>query len=335
MYEKFFGLRKPPFGMSPDPDVLYLTAAHREASAGLTYAIRRRKGFIVLAGHAGTGKTTLLRNLMNRIPAAEAQTCLVLNPIVSASEFLELLLMSLGVKDFPDSKARRLEILNEIIQDAHDQHRTTVAIIDEAHKLSPVVLEEIRLLTNFETAEEKLLQIVLAGQPELNSILNRPELWQLKQRVAVRLQITPLSREELRHYLEFRWAQAGAITPLPFSEDAISTLSLWSSGIPRVVNAICDNALVNALAKNSRVVERVQVEEAVGDLDIQLREWQARAEVADLPGTTRPGSDEALARTRPQPVPKMEGTVGMTVLDRYVIQSERPFWSRLMRRRLG
>src|SRR6266852_2095381 len=189
MFERHFGLNKSPFAMTPDSGALFLTSSHREALAGLSYALLRRKGFVVLVGEAGTGKTTLLCRLLEIVPEINAQTCVIFNPTLTPAEFFELVLLNFGVNDVPDSKARRLMLLKDLLKKAHDENRVPVLVIDEAHKLSYEVLEEIRLLTNFETSDQKLLQIVLAGQPELNGLLNRKDLWQLKQRVAIRLQI--------------------------------------------------------------------------------------------------------------------------------------------------
>src|SRR5215472_8629790 len=186
MYHQFFGLRKDPFGMTPDPAFLYVTAAHREALAGLTYSILSRKGFVVLTGDAGTGKTTLLTRILQSIPPSRARFSVVLNPTLTPAEFLELALLDFGIGSIPASKAQRLLLLEEFLVKAREQKQVPVLVVDEAHKLPPDVLEEIRLLSNFEQAEAKLLQIVLAGQTELAAVLNRPDLRQLKQRIAVR-----------------------------------------------------------------------------------------------------------------------------------------------------
>jgi general secretion pathway protein A len=268
MYETFFGLNRAPFSMISDPDALFFTEGHREAFAGLSYAITRRKGFAVLEGEAGTGKTTLIRKLLQFLPETGAQVSLVLNPVLSADEFLELVLISLGLSDLPRSKTQRLLQLERLLCEANLAGRTPVLIIDEAHKLSNEVLEEIRLLTNFETAQAKLLQIVLIGQPELKEILNRPELWQLKQRIPVRLRIAPLTQAEARDYMEFRWRWAGSTETIPFTEDALHLIAASSQGIPRVINAICDSALLLAYGDRSRTVSAAAIREAVADLDL-------------------------------------------------------------------
>jgi general secretion pathway protein A len=268
MYYSFFGLSRSPFSMTPDPKALFLTDSHREALAGLSYAVMQRKGFVVLEGQAGTGKTTLLRRLLQMLPQTEALTSMVVNPVLTAAEFLELLLMNFNVGDLPESKAQRLKCLEQLLQGARRDGKVPVLIIDEAHKLNNEVLEEIRLLTNYETDDCKLLQIVLTGQPELRDLLNRPDLWQLKQRVAVRLRIDPLSPDQVKQYIQYRWNRADATTPLPFSDGVVATIAARSKGIPRLINSICDNALLAAFADNTRMVSPQTLEEVVRDLDL-------------------------------------------------------------------
>src|SRR5579872_3045130 len=231
MYYQFFGLQKEPFGMTPDPAFLFLSAAHREALAGLTYAILSRKGFVVLTGDAGTGKTTLLTRVVQSVPESRACFSVVLNPTLTPAEFLELVLLDFGIVEVPASKAQRLTILREFLTEAFQQRRVPVLVVDEAHKLPPDVLEEIRLLSNFELPEGKLLQIVLAGQTELGDLLNRQDLRQLKQRVAVRLAIHPLSAVDVDHYIRHRWQRAEGREPHPFQPEAVRTIAQYSRGI--------------------------------------------------------------------------------------------------------
>lgn len=265
MYEEFFHLRKTPFGMNPDPGCLFMTASHREAFASLLYAISSHKGFIVLTGDAGTGKTSLLRALIK--VADSASFSVILTPTLSADEFLELALLDFGVIDPPASKAQRIVRLQEMLLDMRLRGKSPVLVVDEAHKLSPDVLEEIRLLTNFETTEQKLLQIVLAGQNDLTATLNRYDLRQLKQRIEVRMALKPLSSADLKGYLNHRWQYAGADIPLPFTAEAITLIGGASHGIPRVVNAICDNALLLAYAGGEARIGAAHIQHVLRDLD--------------------------------------------------------------------
>lgn len=276
MYEEFFGLQQSPFMMTPDPHFLFLTPAHREALAGLIYVIVKRKGITLLTGEAGTGKTTLLRTVLESIPGGLAHFGLLIHPTLNAAEFLEMILLELGVEEVPESKARRLIELERILVKAHGEGRVVVLVIDEAHKLSAEVLEEVRLLTNFENAGAKLLQIVLAAQTELDAMLARQELRQLKQRIAYRFTIQPLSAPDVAEYVGYRWLQAGGAQPHAFGEDALDYLALFSGGIPRVVNAICDNALLLAYSEGVPEVRAEHIVKVAKDLAWEADQASAR-----------------------------------------------------------
>jgi general secretion pathway protein A len=294
MYETHFGLQRKPFTMTPDPSFFFQTHGHREALAALLYAVREEKGFIVLTGDAGSGKTTLLSSLLRMIPSTQAVFSLVFNPTVSPDEFLELALLDFGIEEIRSSKAWRLHKLQEVVMEAHTAGRTCVLVVDEAHKLSAEVLEEIRLLTNFENAERKLLQIVLAGQPELRNTLNAENLRQLKQRIAVRCQLQALSGAEVVQYIHFRWLKAGGRQELPFDQDALQIIAHVSGGLPRVINALCDNALLLIYGAGDAIVTAVHVRQVARDLDLGEVEWQ----------TASPNGTPALARLNlPSPVP--------------------------------
>jgi len=254
MYKEFFGLQQFPFNLTPDPSFLYLPSKHREALAGLTYAILERKGFVVLTGDAGTGKTTLIHSVLSRLPSDRVESSIVLNPTLTASEFLEGVLLDFDLRDVSASKAQRLWHFQEFLARVHRENRLAVLIIDEAHKLSLEVLEEIRLLGNFESQTSKYLQILLSGQSELDDLLDRHELRQFKQRIAMRLYIDRLAPLEIQRYICFRWAKAGGREDPPFTADAIAGIAQWSQGIPRLINSICDSALLMAYGDESPLV---------------------------------------------------------------------------------
>jgi len=266
MYTEFYGLTKKPFNMTPDPAFLYLTKQHREALAGLSYAIVERKGFLVLSGVAGCGKTTLLAWVLGRLPTAQVQSSIILNPMLKPEEFLEMAMLDFGLTEIPESKARRLWMLQNYLLQGQREGKINVLIIDEAHKLSPVLLEEVRLLGNLEHGTDKLLQILLIGQPELDEVISRPELWQFKQRINVRVWLEALSDEEVEKYIEHRWAVAGGQTPAPFSPEARAAVAKRSTGIPRLVNSLCDNALTMAFADEAPTITLEHIETAARDL---------------------------------------------------------------------
>jgi general secretion pathway protein A len=262
MYSAFFKLERKPFGMTPDPAFLFLTDQHREALAGLTYAIVERKGFAALSGTAGAGKTTLLSWVLEKLPPEQVQSSVIINPTLTRDEFLEAAMLDFGIQDIPASKANRLWVLQKFLTEGKRNDKISVLVIDEAHKLSSDLLEEIRLLGNFEASDQKLLQVILIGQPELDDVLNRPDLWQFKQRISVRMALKPLSFDEVQRYVQHRWKVAGGSVPTPFTADALASLARWSSGIPRLINSICDNALILAFADTAQHVTSSHIDEA-------------------------------------------------------------------------
>lgn len=284
MYESHFGLQRKPFAMTPDPSFLYQTENHREALAALVYGVLGEKGFIVLTGDAGTGKSTLISRVLRSIPKSKAAFSLVLNPTLTVDEFLESALIDFGIENVPSTKVRRLLALQQFLMAARASGRICVLVVDEAHKLSSEVLEEIRLLTNFENAERKLLQILLAGQTELRDTLNAEELRQLKQRIAVRCELRPLSNGEVADYMNYRWAIAGGSVRAPFEQDAVRFIAHASRGIPRVVNALCDNALTSVYATGDKLVKGHHAKQAAQDLDLEEKEFYLPAFAPQLNG---------------------------------------------------
>ncbi len=332
MYQAHFKLRKNPFAMTPDPNALFATAAHRDALAGLTYAVLDHKGFVVLTGDSGTGKTTVLSRMMRFMPPDRAVFSLVLNPSLDASEFLEAALLDFGLDDIPASKVHRLLLLQRLLTAAQADGKTCVLVVDEAHKLSIEVLEEIRLLTNFENSERKLLQIILSGQTELRELLNRDDLRQLKQRIALRFGLLPLARAEVADYIAFRWMKAGGERQPPFTPDAMDLIAAGSSGIPRLINSLCDNALVLAYGAGDGVVTAQHVGQAARDLD--LADASTRESGPSLsgagPGPVRSQSKLA-ALNLPRPVSSISELqpLRLRTLERYLPPEPKP--SRLTR----
>src|SRR5579863_3995836 len=245
MYLAFFGIAEKPFAITPDPRYLYLSARHADALAHLVYGINEAGGFIQLTGEVGTGKTTTIRSLLARAPK-NAEIALILNPRLSPGELLRTLCeeLGLGVGDADDGNIKELvDVLNRHLLHMHAQGRRVVLIVDEAQDLSPEVLEQIRLLTNLETETQKLLQIILIGQPELRSLLAREDLRQLAQRITGRYHLDPLSREETAAYVRHRLRVAGATRDV-FTRGALYEIYRVSGGIPRLINIVCDRALL-------------------------------------------------------------------------------------------
>ena len=248
--------------------MLLLTTQHSEVLAGLVYGLLNRKGFLMLTGEAGTGKTTLLARVLEYLPATRLQASAVLHPTLTTNEFLEMMMLDFGISNIPDSKARRLTILQAFLLETYRKGRIAALIVDEAHKLSIESLEEVRLLGNLDYQNEKLLQIVLSGQPELAHTMARPDMQQLKQRIAVRLSLKRISAPEIAEYVRYRWERAGGGATSPFTKDAVAAIAEWSGGTARLVNTISDTALLMAFAEESRKVERDHVVEAVNHLDL-------------------------------------------------------------------
>lgn len=274
MYERFFGISKNPFSLTPDPRFLMMTSAHSNVKAGLTYAIMSGKGFTVLTGDAGTGKTTLLRSVINSIPAEKLSFSLIANPVLTPDEFWELAVGDFGLPK-GGSKPERLRSLQHYLLEVNEAGKIAVLFVDEAHRLSIDTLEEIRLLTNFETETRKLLQIVLVGQDELGGMLDLRELRQLKQRVEVRLEIGPLLPGEVWMYIRHRWNCVGT-SEAPFAPEAVRMIGQISGGIPRLINSICDNALLLAFAESSPVITEQHVIEV--NRDLRLAPAEVRTE---------------------------------------------------------
>lgn len=262
MYKRFFGLNRNPFEISPDPYFLFPTDRYNEALASIVYGIRRRKGFVVMTGEVGTGKTLLVRCLLELLTRQQVSFANVFNPLLSGTDFLHYIAGDLGMKCVDHSKSSLLLALNEFLIARYRKGLTTVLIVDEAQHLLPEVLEEIRLLTNLETSQEKLLQILLVGQPELERRLDSPDLRQLKQRIALRCRLEPLEQQETSSYILQRLKRAGMKDGESlFPPETIDILYQSSRGIPRLINTLCENSLIVAFARQTKQVSPEMVRE--------------------------------------------------------------------------
>jgi general secretion pathway protein A len=267
MYTSFFGLNDKPFSITPDPRYLFMSERHGEALAHLVYGVTESGGFMQLTGEVGTGKTTLVRTLLlNRLPD-NADVAVILNPQLSAIEFLETICEELGISGIEDTGSSKalIDALNQYLLSAHAEGRRTIILVDEAQNLARDVLEQVRLLTNLETSKQKLLQIILIGQPELRELLARTDLRQLAQRITGRYHLEPLSRDEAAEYIEHRLRIAGALGEI-FDNAAKREVFKLSQGVPRLINVICDRALLGAYSHESRRVTRTLVRRAAAEI---------------------------------------------------------------------
>jgi general secretion pathway protein A len=284
MYQKFFGLRDSPFNVNPDPRFIFQTKQIREALAVLAYGIQNRKGFILLTGEVGTGKTTLLNRLLDWLHGQRVATAFIFNSQLNVSQLFEFIMADFEIPCKSREKSTVLLKLNQWLLERYRAGEPAVLIVDEAQNLSLQVLEEIRLLTNLETSTDKLLQIVLTGQPELEEKLKLPQLRQLRQRITLRCRTTPLTLEETFGYIAERLRIAGADGEIIFSPEAIQTVHLYSRGIPRVVNLLCDHALMNAYVERLRPVPPGLVEEVAREFqldEIEPTNPQARSSASE------------------------------------------------------
>lgn len=268
MYKSFYQLGSNPFGNSPDPRFLCMLPHTREALACLEYGISARKGFMVLTGEVGTGKTTLLRRALASLTDKPVYTSFVFNPRLDALEFLEFVLTDFGVTPERRTKAAMLNDLNRFLIDRFAKQETCVVIIDEAQNLSEEMLEEVRLLTNLETDTEKLLQLVLSGQPELEQKLREPSLRQLRQRIALWCRTLPLSEEQTSAYMKTRLQIAGRENEL-FDPAAVREVYRYSGGIPRLINLLCEHSLLLGYAEQAPIITAGTVRAVGDDLDIE------------------------------------------------------------------
>lgn len=266
MYLHFYGLRDIPFSLTPDPRFLYFTASHREVMANLSYGIQHGKGLIVATGEVGTGKTTMLRAMLTRLDRSVLSSY-IFNPGLTVPDLYQQMAADFSLGQYT-SKSDMLMKLGKLLMMRHSRGLRTVLIVDEAQGLSRELLEEVRLLLNFETYTEKQLQIILVGQPELRQLLNSADLRQLKQRISLRCEIKPLKADDVSGYIRSRLKVAGASRVDLFTADAVAMIFRASEGIPRLVNNICDNALLTGYAMNSRLITPEIIAEVAESLDL-------------------------------------------------------------------
>jgi general secretion pathway protein A len=289
MYNAFFGFKESPFSLSPDPAFFYRSEQHEEALANLVYGVQARKGFIVLTGEVGTGKTTMLECLRDYLETQYIEFAFIFNSRINTDQFFEMIAYDLNLSCSRASKTEVLFALNQLLVEQAQDGRTVVLIVDEAHNLEWDVLEEIRLLGNLENRNGKLLQIVLAGQPEFDRKLDAPNLRQLKQRIVLRYSLQPFTLRDAVEYMQSRLERAGMPNQTVFSEELMAEIHLRTQGIPRVINAICDNLLLTAFALEQKVCTVEMLDEVCRDIRL---EW---------PGSRRTRSridDESYERTR-------------------------------------
>ena len=268
MYKSFFGLKENPFNVNPDPRYLYLTKQIEEALTGLMYGIQTRKGFITLTGEVGTGKTTLVNRLLDWLRQRRTRTAFLFNSRMNTSHLFDFILSEFDIPCETRTKSQQLMKLNQWLLDRYRAGETAVLIVDEAQNLTYPVLEEIRLLTNLETSTEKLLQIVLSGQPELEDKLRLPQLRQLKQRITLRCKTEPLTKEQTHAYINERLRIAGTNGEPIFTPESMDTVHMYSLGIPRVVNLLCEHSLINTYAEQERLVTPKIVEDIAREFQL-------------------------------------------------------------------
>lgn len=305
MYNVYFGFRQSPFSLSPDPRFLYRSKMHEEALANLIYGVQSRKGFIVLTGEVGTGKTMMLECMRDFLSGQLIEFAYIFNSRINPAQFFEMIAYDLNLACNRQSKTEVLFALNELLVQQAQLGRTVVLVVDEAHNLEWDVLEEIRLLGNLENRQGKLLQIVLAGQPEFDKMLDAPNLRQLKQRIVLRTLLRNFSEAEAVEYIELRLARAGMEQNRVFPRELMKEIHLRSQGLPRVINAICDNLLLTAFALETRVCTSAMLDEVTTDMRL---EWpQAGLMSTPRPAFQMPAMPQQAGfvspQNRPEPVP--------------------------------
>jgi general secretion pathway protein A len=305
MYEEFFALKTKPFELVPNPDFLYLSRSHKKAITYLEYGIKEKVGFILLTGEIGSGKTTILRNLIKNLND-EVSLSKIFNTRVNFEQLLAMINEDFGLEAAGKDKITLIRELNDFLVDQYARQRQCILIIDEAQNLSLDLLEEVRLLSNLETDRHKLLQIIMVGQPELRKMLTRTELQQLRQRISISCHIQPLSTVEVRAYIYHRLETAGNREAILFSDETVEMVCRFSKGIPRLINIICDYLMLAAYVEGVRELNIELVREVIGEIEAENRYWSERSledviyldnamVVGDIPGKNEHREDEISA----------------------------------------
>lgn len=266
MYRDFFGLKEKPFSVTSDPNFLFLSRVHKEAFSHLLYGINERKGFLEITGEVGAGKTTLCRALLNQLDI-NTKSAFVFNSTLPELQLFQVIIEDFGLPVERKTKVAMLRQLNNFLIDELAKGNNVILIIDEAQNLKTSVLEEIRMLSNLETEKEKLFQIILVGQPELRNKLNSPNLKQLRQRIGVRFHITPLEKDEIDKYIYHRLSVAGSKGDIIFKEDALDCIYKYSGGIPRLINMVCDKALLAAYVMETKDISLPLIERSIHEIE--------------------------------------------------------------------
>ncbi len=274
MYKKFYGFQERPFEITPDPKFVYLNEVHQEALAHLQYAVQEGKGFSVITGEAGTGKTTLVHMLLSKLDG-RVRTSYIFNPLMDRADFLNYICDDLGIKDKHEaplsdgmkSPGQSLTALHNFLLDCYARNEKVFLIIDEAQSMEPELLQEVRLLTNLETSRNKLLHVILLGQPELNQTLKEPRFRPLKQRITVRYHLRPLGFNETKEFIQYRLKKAGARNLSIFDRGAVREIFNYSRGIPRLINILCDNALLTGFSLGKNRIGKSIMRDIVTDLE--------------------------------------------------------------------
>ncbi len=273
MYESFYNLKQKPFELVPSPDFLFLSRSHKKALTYLKYGVTERVGFMLLTGEVGSGKTTLIRNMIRGLDS-DIILSKVFNTKVSSEQLISLINEDFGLEVSGKDKVTLLRELNDFLIEQYAKKSNPILVIDEAQNLTPELLEEVRMLSNLETDDAKLLQIILVGQPELKKVLARPELRQLRQRISISCHIQPITRAETEDYIFHRLEVAGNRDAVVFEEGTIDAVYNFSRGIPRLINIVCDFLMLSAFVEETRRISSDLVREVIGELETENRFWQ-------------------------------------------------------------